>query len=224
MASRSEIDEALQESLRSLPQELADPLRSFVLSTDKRSLARVYARLVFASSDMVSLPKPTAMQIAISLELIHGSNLTDNPAHSRTVLILGLEKFLGIFSAVDPAFFPAGFQRLLSAAGSQTPSQALIAAAVSVPQLLAGIPEDSSQALALDIFAKEFAAACATADSLAAAPDSPSQAETKRLTVKRLNSATLSLSSAWSSEAASLIRIAEELSRNIQAIGSDENT
>ena len=103
----------------------------------------------------------------------------------------------------------------------------LFSAAILVPKDLAGIPDDSSQGLALDIFARELGLAFQAMNdfkSMGGKDIAPSHIlyylpakEARSMILQRLNSATLSLSSAWGAPSRSLVQIAEEITREIQA-------
>jgi geranylgeranyl diphosphate synthase, type II len=114
---------------------------------------------------------------------------------------------------------------------------AFFLAALLIPKDLAGISDDSSEGIALDIFARELGLAYQVLDDL---EDFATQAqrhkqkeetveirpnhvlyylpenEARSMTLQRLNNATLSLSSNWGPKAQPLLQIADELRKKLQ--------
>jgi geranylgeranyl diphosphate synthase type II len=110
---------------------------------------------------------------------------------------------------------------------------ALFLSALLIPKDLMGISDDSSEGIALDIFAREFGLAYQVLDDLEDFDKKKLKEETveihpnrvlfylpeneaRSMTLQRLNNATLSLSSNWGTKAQPLLQIADELRKKLE--------
>lgn len=102
---------------------------------------------------------------------------------------------------------------------------ALFSAALLIPKDMAGLSDESSEGLALEMFAAELGLAFQAADDLEDAPAHPdpvnilyflSPAEARTLTTQRLRTATKGITSIWNQKASPLVQIAEEVLRKIE--------
>jgi hypothetical protein len=188
-----------------------------------------------------------AAAVAVAIEICHAST----HAKEVSLLPKAIQAYLRGENHVESPFLLLGLHRLLRAIGTPSPASLtaestlddlrqvqlqetghLFAAAMLIPKDMMGIGDDGSQGLALDIFSKELSSAFRTLEDLEKQiPEEPSPQhilfylplkEVKSMTLQRLNSATLSLSSTWGEQAQPLVQIAQEFTRRLENAGNAE--
>jgi hypothetical protein len=245
-------DELLEETLKhELPAPLAQNVRSNLAIRSKNIRSRIVlacSQMVLlpveaAAAVAVSLELCQGFSLNGDIALIPTAvhaYLKAEPRVEPAFLVAGLHRLMRAVGPLGVIGSKAGEQAPHSESTLDELRQfqlketgLLFATSLMVPKDLMGISDDSSQGLALDIFSKELSSAFRTLEDLERTTGedvSPQHIlyylplkEAKSMTLQRLNSATLSLSSTWTEQSLPLVQIAEEFARRLESAGNGES-
>lgn len=241
------------------PSNLLEAIRHSLLAPGKR----LHSHLVLGCAEMIGLDPQVIFPAAAALEMIHCFTLIHGEALaalSRDALIpLAIDVFSEIAGTVKDPYFVQALRRLSASAGPrgviggqaaemglstsstlddlrqahEKKTGALFSAALLIPKDLMGISDDSSEGLAIDMFARELGLAHQVIDDLEDFSQksrkeqkteiTPNQIlfylaeqEARNMTLQRLNNASLSLSSNWGPKAQPLLQFAEEIQKRLE--------
>jgi geranylgeranyl diphosphate synthase, type II len=256
MPTQTEIDHALAEVLsRHINADDSKSLYEAVCYTLLAPGRRICARLTLACAEMIGLDKQTAIPVAVAMEMAHCFSLiSDSPSNvSRDSLLpLAMDVFCEIAGSVKEGHFARAIQKFTHSIGPQgvlggqaskmqlntnssldelrkaqaKRSGALFSASVLIPKELAGISDDSSEGIALEMFGNELGLAFEVSGDLERSTDITPQSilfylpeqEAVNMTLQRLNNACLGLNSNWATKAQPLLVISEEIRKKLETL------